>query len=123
MNWHQHFARRAKQMKRTAVRELLQLTTQPGMISFAGGLPGPDLFPMKRIADAAKAVLRKVGPAALQYGHSEGVPELRDWIVQQHARDGVRVTRKNVLIVSGAQQGIDLIGRILLNQDDVVAVE
>jgi 2-aminoadipate transaminase len=122
-NWTRRFADRSAQMKRSAVRELLKLTTQLDMISFAGGLPAPELFPMEQVQEAANAVLHRRGRQALQYGETEGLAELRDWIACRSSRPGLRITRANVVIVSGAQQALDLIGRVLLNAGDKVIVE
>src|SRR5688572_32951558 len=101
VNWTKLFADRTRHMRRSAIRELLRCTRQPEMISFAGGLPAPEMFPLEEIRAAAKALT----PSALQYGETEGVAELRDWIAQRFNRP-----RENVLIVSGAQQGLDLLG-------------
>ena len=110
-------------MTRSAVRELLKLTAQPGMISLAGGLPSPDLFPMERVKEAIEIVLGKAGKRALQYGETEGVAELRDWIARDFSRPEVPLKRENVVITSGGQQALDLIGRVLLNENDKVIVE
>ncbi len=123
MNWNNRFAARTEQMKRSAVRELLKLTGQPDMISFAGGLPAPELFPVDEIRQAADAVLSRKGGGALQYGETEGLAELRDWIATRFTAGPVALSRRNVVIVSGAQQGLDLIGRVLLDPGDRVMVE
>ena len=121
--WSRRFANRTAQMRRSTIRELLKLTTQPDMISFAGGLPAPELFPIEEMQAAANAVLQKRGRQALQYGETEGLAELRDWIADKVSRPSSRVTRGNVIIFSGAQQALDLIGRVLLNEGDKVIVE
>ncbi|MCW1967801.1 MAG: PLP-dependent aminotransferase family protein [Anaerolineae bacterium] len=124
MNWNSQFATRTQYAKRSAVRELLKLTAQPDMISFAGGLPAPELFPVEKVKEAADLVLSEFGPQALQYGETEGIAPLRDWVAAKFSRAGrLTVRRENVLIVSGAQQGLDLIGRVLLNEGDPVIVE
>ncbi|MHB8523737.1 MAG: aminotransferase-like domain-containing protein [Limisphaerales bacterium] len=123
MNWTPHFAERTGQMRRSAVRELLKLTAQPGIISFAGGLPAPELFPIDRVRQATESVLVHQGRLALQYGETEGVAELRDWIAARFSGPNLVVKRTNVMIVSGAQQGLDLIGRVLLDPGDQVVVE
>lgn len=123
MNWPNRWAQRTAAMKRSAVRELLKLTAQPGIISLAGGLPAEELFPVDDLAGAARTVLQNRPTAALQYGETEGVGELRDWIAAQHSTPTRPLTRANVLITSGAQQALDLIGRILLDPGDRVAVE
>src|ERR1043166_459746 len=123
MNWAKKFSLRAQQMKRSAVREFVKFAQQPGMISFAGGLPAPELFPIDSVKHAAETVLARVGPKALQYGETEGVEELRDWIAAWLSRRHLRVTRANVLITSGAQQGLDLLGRVLVDEGDGVVIE
>lgn len=123
MNWSSLFAHRTRQMKRSAIRELLRFTARPEMISFAGGLPAPELFPVEEVRQAAQVVLKDSPIPALQYGETEGVGELRDWVAGHFARPGFQLTRGNVLIVSGAQQGLDLLGRVLLNEGDLVGVD
>ena len=123
MTWTHRFATCTSEMARSSIRELLKLTIQPDMISFAGGLPAPELFPIAQLQAATKAVLIERGAQALQYGETEGVGELRDWIAQKASRPGLPFTRSNVVIVSGAQQALDLIGRVLLNAGDKVIVE
>ncbi|MBL9166706.1 MAG: PLP-dependent aminotransferase family protein [Verrucomicrobiales bacterium] len=123
MSWNSRFAARSQQMKRSAVRELLKLTERPDMISFAGGLPAPELFPLEEIRVAVANVLATRGNRALQYGETEGVPELRDWIAARFRQPGLPITRANVMIVTGAQQGLDLLGRVLLDPGDRVIVE
>ena len=123
MNWPNLFAQRTRHMKRSAIRELLRCTARPEMISFAGGLPGSDLFPVDEVREATAKVLKEHPVTALQYGETEGVAALRDWLANQFSRPGFQLGRQNVLIVSGAQQGLDALGRVLLNEGDVVAVE
>jgi len=131
MNWNQLFAKRTEHMKRTAVRELLKVTARPEIISFAGGLPAAELFPVERVRQAAESVFKSVGPASLQYGETEGLADLRAWVVEEFTRQspargngsGLRIGPENVLITSGAQQALDLIGRILLEEGDGVVVE
>ena len=118
MNWNNLYAKRTRWMSRSAIRELLKVTARPEIISFAGGLPGADLFPMDRVSDAAARVFNKVGPSALQYSQTEGIGGLRDWIASKF-----RVHRDNVLITNGAQQALDLIGRVILDERDRAIVE
>src|SRR6185295_8036115 len=101
MNWPNRFARCTKQMRRSAVRELLKLTAQPGMISFAGGLPAADLLPVEEVRRAAESVLTRNGKSALQYGETEGLTELRDWLAARFSAAGHPVNRANVLITTG----------------------
>ncbi len=123
VNWDGKCAERTHLMARSSIREILKLTQRPDIISFAGGLPAPELFPVERVKAAADKVLTDHGAEALQYGASEGVRELRDLIAERMSRGGVHVTRDDILIVSGAQQGIDLIGKVLLNEGDGLVVE
>src|SRR6185312_14206888 len=95
-NWNDRFAHRTTQMRRSAIRELLKVTAQPDMISFAGGLPCADLFPIAEIQAATKQVLSKIRGASLQYSESEGLAALRDWLAANCFRSGLRVNRSNV---------------------------
>jgi 2-aminoadipate transaminase len=110
-------------MPPSAVREILKVAEQPDVLSFAGGLPAPELFPVAEIAAAHAQVLAHDGPAALQYSTTEGWGPLRAWVSARLARRGVRARPKQVLITSGSQQGIDLVARVLLDPGDAVAVE
>lgn len=110
-------------MRRSAIRELLKVTSQPGMISFAGGVPAPELFPLEAIARASQSVLKGRGRQALQYGETEGVAELRAWIAARFSLRHLPIDFQNVMIVSGSQQALELIGRIFINPLDRVLVE
>jgi 2-aminoadipate transaminase len=123
MNWKSRFAQRTALMQRSTVRDLLKLTAQPGMISFAGGLPAPELLPVAEVERATVAVLRAEGARALQYGETEGVGELRDWIAARYSTAKCTVKRENVMVVSGSQQALDLIGKVFLDAGDRVLVE
>jgi 2-aminoadipate transaminase len=123
MNWDSLFADRTQQMKRSTVREILKLTARPEMISFAGGLPAPELFPVERIRQAADTVLAERGREAMQYSTSEGMPELRELIARRLSTDRFQIPKENILITSGSQQAVDMIARILLNEGDRVIVE
>ncbi|HTI70999.1 MAG TPA: PLP-dependent aminotransferase family protein [Candidatus Limnocylindria bacterium] len=123
MNWPSKFSQQTARMRRSAVRELLKLTAQPDMISFAGGLPAPELFPVQEIQAAAEVAMKHQGARALQYGETEGIAELRDWLATQHSTPWRKVHRSNVLITSGAQQALDLFGRIFIDPGDRVLVE
>jgi len=123
MNWQQRFASRTLRMRRSAIRELLKLSCQPDMISFAGGLPAPELFPLDEVRAATSVVLERDGPRALQYGETEGVADLRDWLARKFSSASQPLSRVNVMITSGAQQALDLIGRVLLDPADRVLVE
>ena len=105
------------------IRELLRLTEQPGMISLAGGLPAADSFPVDALRAACDAALRDQPQAALQYGPSEGIAPLRGWIAAQLRAQGIAADPDEVLITSGSQQGLDLVGRVLLDPGCTVLVE
>jgi 2-aminoadipate transaminase len=110
-------------MGSSAIRELLKLTAQPDIISFAGGLPAPELFPVKEVAAATQRVLAQHGSQALQYSTTEGYKPLREWIVTKMAQYGIEAAPENVLVTSGSQQALDLIGKVLLNPGDRVLTE
>jgi 2-aminoadipate transaminase len=121
--WAERYALRTQGMRSSVVRELLKLTTNPEVISFAGGLPGADLFPLYRFREAGERVLSDHGPHALQYSTTEGEAPLREMIARHTSRYGIVVTSENVLITSGSQQALDLIGKVFLNPGDHVLVE
>lgn len=121
--WNQRYAQRTQRMTSSVIRELLKLTALPDIISFAGGLPGPDLFPVEEMKEAAETLLETKGRLALQYSTTEGYPPLREMIVRHMARYGIVVDIDNVLITSGSQQALDLIGKILINPGDKILVE
>ena len=102
-------SRSAKGMKRSAIREILKLLQKPGMISFAGGLPSPETFPVKDLEEIAIEVLREDGQNALQYGTTEGDPKLRKMLSERHKRQGLNVEAENIIITTGSQQALDLI--------------
>ena len=109
-----------KSMKRSSIREILKLLQKPGMISFAGGLPAPETFPVDDLKEIALEILEKNGPAALQYGTTEGDPLLRRMLVERHNRQGLNIGLENLIITTGSQQAIDLISKIFLNRGDYV---
>jgi 2-aminoadipate transaminase len=121
--WSARFAQRTHGLTSSAIRELLKLTERTEVISFAGGLPAPEVFPVAQIAEAAGRVLAEHGPAALQYSTTEGYLPLRELLVRHMGRYGIKVTPDNLLITSGAQQALDLIGKLLINPGDRVLTE
>lgn len=121
--WNSKYASRAKLLRASEIRELLRLTERPETISFAGGLPAPELFPLAECREACKRVLAEQGAAALQYSTTEGYVPLREMIVRHMARYGVRSEVGNVLITSGSQQALDLVAKLLLSPGDGVVVE
>ncbi len=121
--WDHRYAQRTQRMKGSAIRELLKLTEQPDIISFAGGLPAPDVFPIEEFKAACIRVLDANGRQALQYGASEGYQPLREMIARHTERFNFGVTADNVLITSGSQQALDLLGKIFINHGDRILVE
>lgn len=122
-DWSSLYAARTARMRSSAIRELLKLTQQPDIISFAGGLPAPELFPTERVMQATQTVLEQRACQALQYSTTEGYPALREMVTRQFSRYELPVTADDVLITAGSQQGLDLIGRIMLDPGDRVLVE
>ena len=121
--WVDRYALRTHSMGSSTIRELLKLTQQPDLISFAGGLPAPEMFPIEQVRAAADIVLTEVGASALQYSTTEGYAPLRELIVRQMARYGIKVGIDNVVITSGSQQALDLIGKLLINSGDRILTE
>ncbi len=117
------FARRMLGAAPSAVREILKVAEQPDVLSFAGGLPAPELFPAEAIAEAAAWVLAHEGAAALQYGITEGHGPLREWVAARLTKSGVPTRADEILITHGSQQGIDLVARALLDPGSRVVVE
>ena len=117
------FARRMSRMPVSAIRELLKVTEHPEIISFAGGLPAPELFPVDAIAQAHAQVFAEEAAAALQYSTTEGCRSLREWIAARMQTQGVATSTDNVMITTGSQQGIDLASKIFLEPGDTVVVE
>nr|BAL60001.1 hypothetical conserved protein [Candidatus Acetothermum autotrophicum] len=121
--WTERYAQRTQRIQSSAIRELLKLTEQPDVISFAGGLPAPDVFPVKEFQEACQKVLTEHGPQALQYSTTEGYRPLREMIARHTARYGIVVGPENILITSGSQQALDLIGKVFINPGDRILVE
>ncbi len=118
------FSNLAMNLKASEIRELLKLTTMPEVISFAGGLPAPELFPTEDLKKVDEAVLTKEGQAAMQYGTTEGYTPLREQIAGRMKKSFmVDCTPENIVITSGSQQGLSLLAQIFLNPGDVVLVE
>jgi len=117
------FSSSSKVLRRSEIRELLKLTRQLGVISFAGGFPFPGLFPIEEVKDVVQTVLEREGGLALQYGPTEGDSRLIDYIVKWMREDeGAEINKDNILIVSGSQQALDLIGKIFIDPGDPVIV-
>ncbi len=116
-------ARRTERMNPSVIREILKITEQPGIISLAGGLPSPDTFPVQAMREASERVLRDTPHEALQYAASEGFGPLREWVAAELATQGLVADASQVLITTGSQQGLDLVGKILIDAGSRVAVE
>jgi 2-aminoadipate transaminase len=121
--WTERLAQRSGRVTSSAIREFLKLLDDPAIISFAGGLPAPEAFPAERILAATYRVLARSDGAGLQYGATEGVGPLRELLVRHMARYGIDVGPENVLVTTGAQQALDLVGKAFINPGDRIAVE
>jgi 2-aminoadipate transaminase len=119
--WHQ--ARRAERMNPSVIREILKVTERPGVLSLAGGLPSPESFPIEAMREATARVLRDNPREALQYAASEGFAPLREWVTEEMARHGLSIDAEQVLITTGSQQGLDLVGKVLIDAGSGIAVE
>ena len=121
MSW--KLAQRADKMNPSVIREILKVTEKPGIISFAGGLPSPQTFPIDAMAEATQKVLSQDGRSALQYAASEGYGPLRDWVAHDLKKQGMAVHPDQVLITTGSQQGLDLVAKILIDAGSRILVE
>jgi 2-aminoadipate transaminase len=117
------FADRMYSVRRSFIREILKVTGDSSIISFAGGLPNPKSFPVEEVAAAALKVLKEDGTGALQYSTTEGYLPLREYIARRYARYGIKADASEILITTGSQQGLDLIGKVFLNKGDLVGME
>ncbi len=118
------FADRMKTTRKSFIREILKVTQQPEVISFAGGLPNPGFFPVEEIASASAKVLAQDGRNVLQYSTTEGYLPLREFIAERYFRkNGLKIEPDEIFITNGSQQGIDLIGKVFLNKGDRVVIE
>ena len=118
------YSDRAGKMRKSEIRELLKVAQDPEIISFAGGLPSPQSFPLTELEEIAADVLKENGPTALQYGTTEGVLQLREDIARQSKKEGMKdVSAENIIITSGSQQALDVVGKMFLNPGDLAIVE
>src|SRR5690242_14086384 len=125
MQYERRLSETARAAKASDIRELLKLTARPDMISFAGGLPDPGLFPVEAYRAAADRVLEQAGKQALQYSETEGLHALREVLVTQLLAEGIDCPAgvDNVILTTGSQQALDLIGRLLIDPGDTVIIE
>ncbi len=114
---------RARALTSSAIREILKVTERPEVISFAGGLPSPATFPVERMRQVTEKILRDAPEAALQYGPTEGYGPLREWIADRLSQGGTRIPASRVLVTTGSQQGLDLLGKVLIDEGSRVLVE
>jgi len=118
------FADRMAKTHKSFIREILKVTEDPKVISFAGGLPNPKLFPVQEVAEASAEVLAEDGENVLQYSTTEGYLPLREYIAERYLKKkGLKVSSDEILITNGSQQGLDLIGKVFLNKEDRIAIE
>ena len=120
INTEEKFSRSAKSMKRSAIREILKLLNNPDMISFAGGLPSPQSFPIEEVKEIASYILDKEGEQALQYGTTEGDPSLREMLLNRHNEQGLEIGPENLAISTGSQQALDILSKILIDPEDYI---
>lgn len=123
IQWTSLFADRTERMHASDIREILKVTAMPDVISLAGGLPAPEVFPVEEFRQAFERVLTERGAVALQYGPSEGYQPLREFLAERLRRFGTRCSADNILITNGSQQALDLIGKVFLNPGDKVLLE
>lgn len=118
------FAKGMNNLKASDIREILKVTAMPEIISFAGGLPAPELFPVEKIKEATDVVMDEAGRKALQYGITEGYPKLREQIAERiREKNGIETGIDNITLVAGSQQGLDFIGKMFIDPEDVVILE
>jgi 2-aminoadipate transaminase len=120
LDWEPHLASRTAKIKGSIIRELLKLTQQPDIISLAGGLPAPEFFPLREIEEACRYIIRDRGATALQYSATEGYEPLREYLATAMHKYGVPAEPKNLLLTSGSQQALDLVGKVFIDRDDSV---
>jgi 2-aminoadipate transaminase len=117
------FSERANQLQSSFIREILKITQRPEIISFAGGLPSPATFPVERMKEAYDKVLTDSGKVALQYGPTDGYAPLREWIANSLSTEGATIVPEQILMTSGSQQALDLLGKVLIDEGSRVLVE
>jgi len=123
ISWEQRFADRASRINSSVIREILKHSSSPDVISFAGGLPSPDVFPVEEFKQACDVVLDEAGPASLQYSPTEGFVPLREIIAAHSATYGIQTKIENIQLTSGSQQALDLLGMLFIDPGDSIIVE
>jgi len=122
-NWEQALAKRTQRMTSSVIRETLKMMSTPGIISLGGGMPAPELFPLREFQEACRYVLEHEGAQALQYSVTEGYPPLKQYLMEKMRKYGVPAEEDNILIVNGSQQALDLIGKVFINPGDTVLTD
>lgn len=117
------YSKRMQYVKPSAIRELLKLGSDPDVISFGGGYPDPEVFPIEQLAEIFGSVIREQGRQALQYATSEGLPALRQKLVERMKKANIECSLDNLIMVQGGQQGLDLMAKMLVNPGDVIITE
>jgi 2-aminoadipate transaminase len=120
IDWEAHLAERAQRIAPSFLREILKLAIQPDIISFAGGMPAPELFPVREFEEACHHILQTQGQVALQYSTTEGYPPLKEYLSKSMSKYGILVEPENILIVNGSQQGLDLVGKMFVDPESCV---
>ena len=123
ISWERRFEGSGRRLRGSAIRDLLAVTAQPDVISFAGGLPAPELFPVEAIRQSFDRVMRDEGSSALQYGPTEGHLPLRQYLVQRLAERGIPSSVQEILITTGSQQALALLGTVLLDRGRKAMIE
>ncbi|MCD6474271.1 MAG: PLP-dependent aminotransferase family protein [Thermoplasmata archaeon] len=122
MDYEKLYSNNARKMRSSEIRRLLEISQQPGVISFGGGLPNPNAFPVDEIREIVNKILDEEGSKALQYGSTAGLKEFIELLVEVVKQDGIKAGMENILTTVGSQQALDIVGRIFLNENDVVMV-
>lgn len=117
------FSCKSQELKSSIIREILKDSSKPGVVNFAGGLPAPDLFPLEKIKEACINVIEKYGTSALQYSLTVGIDQMRELIVSRLKQQGVNVSVECIQVTAGAQQALDVLGRVFLDSESVVLTE
>jgi len=122
-DWNKALAKRTARMTSSIIRETLKLMSTPGIISLGGGMPAPELFPVREFQEACRYILEHEAQQALQYSVTEGYPPLKQYLMAKMQKYGVPAEEENILIVNGSQQALDLIGKVFLNPGDTVLTD
>lgn len=122
-DWDKALAKRTQRMTSSIIRETLKMMSTPGLISLGGGMPAPELLPVREFQEASHYVLEHDGPQALQYSVTEGYPPLKQYLLAKMQKYGVPAEEKNILIVNGSQQALSLVGKVFLNPGDTVLTD